>query len=1017
MASGSWLMATSMQYRLATILAVPLAFCLASPVLAQVDNLDKVTLIEALRKDNMSELLHHLVDTEKFTDETIARQVKINLLMLEYQNADDNAAKAPPENRAKLKAAGMAAFDAAIDERRKLIREFRDHLQRPLWQTDLAEQVMTQALITVEENASEFYEFGVTTAKQKAAFEKYCPEILENLTDAELRFIQIQGDVPRLKDFEPKYQNTGLWDRMMNQYYKLRHAYYLAMAAHFTAQLPDDHPYYKTLNPNNPKIPNQKTTAAEEKKRLEALAVQSLEKFVADRADQNGIRMQSLSLTGRAMLGMYPANDPKILQRTDEAIAVLDEVIKENKSDLTDLRARLARAKALQKKGQHAAAVEYLGQIAKVGLVQQNLIYSLLVTDQLHLQLLAKANAFTPGSGAPSPAPAPGSTPAPAPAPGGKPATPAPGSTPASPALTPAQQKMKLIGEAYEPYQVLLNDPRLDGRDELREQLRKYIYRRWESSIAASTDMNQLPAVVVAAVAETSREAGQDLLEQASNMPPEKAGEAKTLQGQGLAKLKRCVEVVDGLLKRQDVNDAAKAQAMFNKAVAIFYQAPGLAANQMDAAAIFVDLADQFPKEPQAEPAITDATALYRKMMMSQPPIAGGREGFDRAMKVVLAKFPLSKVANEMRYWYATEILEPGSKYVESADVLSKVPSENPLYWAAQRDRMFALQQHLKSSPKEKLAEAVKALLEAATQVLHDAEQAIPSLSGDRLKDGKQAAGWARLVLSDIAIDHERNVAKALDYLRNFDEQFADDPDLTRRMLQRRIVALIKVDQFDEAIKEARRMMNAFPDSAASVIGLVLDDIDVRIDDLNKEIAAELVERIRKEKNDRRQKLADSAFTLASMLMEWASDPKRDIKGEALLPYRIILAKSMRLTGKAKASFDLLDPLLKQFPKNADLILSVGESLYAIGGDENFGKAELMFDRIIRDIRPDASQKYPPIWWTAYMRKLQIMDKGEKNGPEIPRHVRSLRTRDAKLGGQQFKGELERLETKWSLRK
>ena len=105
---------------------------------------------------------------------------------------------------------------------RKLIDDQNNHEQRPLWQTDLAEMLLLEKLAGLHQNAAEFCEFGVPTEDQKRAFSAVAAEAVELLTDAELRFFQLQNELPRESDHEAKRVATGLWDRMMNQYYGTR---------------------------------------------------------------------------------------------------------------------------------------------------------------------------------------------------------------------------------------------------------------------------------------------------------------------------------------------------------------------------------------------------------------------------------------------------------------------------------------------------------------------------------------------------------------------------------------------------------------------------------------------------------------------------------------------------------------------------------------------------------------------------------------------------------------------------
>ena len=131
----------------------------------------------------------------------------------------------------------LESFDRTLAGLRELIKQYPDHEQRPMWQADLSELLLFDYLQALKQNAAEFVEFGVPTENQVSAFENAVVEAYEQLADADYRFSQLQTQLPRQADHIAKRINTGLWNRMINQYYAVRTQFFLAHAAHYVALL------------------------------------------------------------------------------------------------------------------------------------------------------------------------------------------------------------------------------------------------------------------------------------------------------------------------------------------------------------------------------------------------------------------------------------------------------------------------------------------------------------------------------------------------------------------------------------------------------------------------------------------------------------------------------------------------------------------------------------------------------------------------------------------------------------
>jgi hypothetical protein len=385
-------------------------------------------------------------------------------------------------------------------------------------------------------------------------------------------------------------------------------------------------------------------------------------------------------------------------------------------------------------------------------------------------------------------------------------------------------------------------------------------------------------------------------------------------------------------------------------------------------------------------------------------------------MKVILEKYPASKAADAQRLFYADALLIPNSRWAETVEVLKDVPAGHKDYFLSQRLLVVALYQVFRAMPAEAGADreaAAQRAIAEADRIMLEGERGMQQ--GD--EDAKQAAGWARLVRADLAIEYENDIEKALALLRDFDVTFTGDDDLIREMLQKRIVGNLKVEKLKEAVAEARRMMGSFPNQAAAVISRVLDELKLQMDALTARMGAELVAARKAQLQQQLTTRADAAVQLAGMLNDWAAAQK--FSAEELVPFKLIFIQALRLNGDFKDAVAIAEPLAAQFPKDATVLFNLAESLFELGrradppDEKMLVRADGLYKQVIEGLRPEkGTGKYPTIWWNSWLRWLQIRDILNLNQQDIPTTIRNLRSRDPGLGGEQFKKDFESLEVK-----
>jgi hypothetical protein len=86
----------------------------------------------------------------------------------------------------------------------------------------------------------------------------------------------------------------------------------------------------------------------------------------------------------------------------------------------------------------------------------------------------------------------------------------------------------------------------------------------------------------------------------------------------------------------------------------------------------------------------------------------------------------------------------------------------------------------------------------------------------------------------------------------------------------------------------------------------------------------------------------------------------------------------------------------------------------AVCTEAGLAQAAPFYDTIITRVQAE-NQKYPAIWWNAWMRRLTINDRLKQGTNEIAMRIGQLILIDPGLGGELYKGEFERLRNKHAL--
>ncbi|MEX0776910.1 MAG: tetratricopeptide repeat protein [Phycisphaeraceae bacterium] len=931
-----------------------LAMLPASTAWAQGPRLDNQRFIEGLENQGMSELLLHLAQSPDI-DPIDAKKIQISQYKLLSRRPIDAVDAQEAARQAQER---VAAIDQAIQAQRELIEQNASNPLRSVWLTELAEALLFDKINLVAPRALEFYEFGVPTRDQNQAVQALIPQAYEAMAQADAALFRLPNELQQNLELRQRLENSGQLDRIQNAYGRERLPFFKAMAAYYTALLPDSNVYFQTLG-QNAAVPavTQKKTPKEERARLLALVVTDLDPFVRDEMRKDVTR-QSLSFTGRAQLAM---------ERLDDAQTNLEKVVRERKDEPNEVLSLMALARINNQRDRTNDLQAVLDRLRSHGRVVGDIGYRLLLTDLMHNLRMSKVAAL------------------------------------------PADQRAAAVAAAYKPYEELLEDRTLD--DQTREGLRQTLYSRWAETLGATGSPADLPTMVVMALAESALAQGRNFAAEAYPLPEEDA-QKQTLMDKAAPQLARATELFDLVLTRPDAAPPMRAQAMFDKGLARFFTGPEDLVVVLATTDIWVELADKMPDQPLAETAMGEAMRLLRQLDEMAPRPVGVHEKYEAAYKVLVARLPTSHVADNQYAYYGMTFLETRGQYQEAIDTYKKVPIGHPNYFDAQRNIVYCMMKLYEVAPRKDKIELAEQIV---TQARSLREQTRTLLDNNVFENEIQAAalrsaeGYARLVLGQISLERG-NYEAALEPLADFENDFQADPDLARQGPELRIVVLVAANKLKEASALATQLMQNYPASAAAVINNVLTRLDQQIDQLRQELATETLDRRKADLNDQITKCSQAAEIFARLLVDFGK--RQNYTAAQMVPLQAVFTKSLRLSGKPAEALKVIEPLYKQAPNEIEVIHNLAEAYYAL---DQYEQALPLYAKLINGVKPTDAGVYPPNYWNAWMRTMQIRDKSGKDTGRIVDAVKGLRLTNPGLGGEPFRGEMERLERKHSI--
>ena len=722
------------------------------------DPLDQSKLIDALAERGMDELLLHLAETGKFDDPATPRLIEVGQRTIALRDP----ALTPAER--------FEAFEGARSALRELIDnpEMAGHPLRPVWRTDLAQMLLVTYLEGLQGLAPSFYEFGVPSRDQRAAFERSVPAALSMMLQAETEFRDLDSRLSRNTAMRDALENSLAYYRIFDEYRDQKSAWFFANAAYFASLLPDDNPYFVSLGA----IPGQAKTPAAERNRLRKLAQQELGPFLRGEVGNASLRPRVQSLAGRIEIALgNPA-------RADAEYLVPATEAAEWHADR--LGAEIARAVAAADAGRLDAAAARLADLATKSAVRQRLDFGLVVTDARHRLAVRKANTL------------------------------------------PGAERDAALRDAYAVYFELMDDPALGERG---PAVRNLVFDRWAASLdddASPEEIAALPPTVRMAVADISRRRGMLLQRQNKKIDGEAKLRRAVVAGRTLTDR---AAVGDGVWANGLYNLAYAQYALDPGKLSSLLEVVELATRVAEetpdqpVATASIDLATRIAealhRQHAAQPGVDAAFRRAMAALYESGHYATTKPADDRRVYYAYAVFQSPGDYERAASLYAEQLrthpnyLEAQAQRLVCLTAWFKGTAPGPA-----RDAIAA------------------ELLDAARQIEPAAQSAQRQPVSDYQADSAaRALAYAQLGRAEV-LAQRGDLEGALAAIDSMERDFADRPALVQRGLERRLLLLVEADALGRAQEAAGLMMGRFPDAAAGVIDNVLTDMERQIEAL-----------------------------------------------------------------------------------------------------------------------------------------------------------------------------------------
>jgi tetratricopeptide (TPR) repeat protein len=236
---------------------------------------------------------------------------------------------------------------------------------------------------------------------------------------------------------------------------------------------------------------------------------------------------------------------------------------------------------------------------------------------------------------------------------------------------------------------------------------------------------------------------------------------------------------------------------------------------------------------------------------------------------------------------------------------------------------------------------------------------------------------------------------KALDAVADVESAPGLDIGGLGAALRVRIDAYQSLGEPEKARDEIEHFLAAAPEGAGAVLGSMLAGTLAEIDTLLDE----------GRESEAIEKATLEGLPLAAIVEEWLGSSRGD-ESTALVDR---VATVYRRANRFEDGLRLYDRLLRGNPDTVEVLFGRAECLFGLGPDRH---AEAI--GLYKRLAAGGLSVGNAIYWQSHLRVLDILDRAQRNTDKIVPRIKRLRMTDPELGGERYRRQFQRLESKYS---
>ncbi len=457
----------------------------------------------------------------------------------------------------------------------------------------------------------------------------------------------------------------------------------------------------------------------------------------------------------------------------------------------------------------------------------------------------------------------------------------------------------------------------------------------------------------------------------------------------------QAITTLESALQNRNLDAEAQPIALFTLGRALFDHGDSLHAAQR-----FIELAVNFPSDPQAQRAIELGVTIAADLDRASADDSEARTLLREGLSILLQQSPNLTSINHWRF-AAGKLALDESRFDEATTYLTQITLDAAL----RLDANFMLAAVARARAAAATDPAARKSLSQQTLTAIDRVQ---PLIDAWLNDNSSTADEPRIralhqyqsLLQIYRAESLLNLnqpQQSLSLLQSIMSDSSAGPSVIAEALKIRIAAHQAMNKPEDALREIEQFMRnktTTVDQANAVLLPLLTSLERDVQSL-----------IESDRADQATELATRTLLPAAILLEqWQPDHNQTQSRQ------IRIANAYRYAARftdAKSRYELI---LKSHPDSAPALLGKAECLYNITGEENLASAMNLFKRLAAAGPETDSTAY----WLSQLRMLQIIDRVDRNTQQILPRIERLKQQDPTLGGKQFLRAFESLRRKYS---